>query len=188
VTETLRSQNPAALIVPARYGIPVERTDLDRSAPVAAPAAEPEEATERPRSPETVALGLESWSAPLPDDLDLDRLRDALARMTGNAFGQVMRVKGIAPTGKGWVRFDVAGGRSSITAHVAQSDESPRVLAIGLALDREGLARAFQGCAMGDAVLVQSVALGLKVHPPGCGCADHAAGFDCAEVPAVAAE
>ena len=149
VTETLRSQNPAALIVPARYGIPVEATDLDRSAPVAAPAAEGDDAIDRPKPRETVALGLESWSAPLMGDLDLDRLREALAEMTSGAFGQVMRVKGIATTGKGWVRFDVAGGRSSIMAHVPQGDEAPRALAIGLGLDREGLAEAFLACTPG---------------------------------------
>ncbi len=196
VTETLRSQNPAALIVPARYGIPVDATDLDRSAPIAAPAAEADDAIDRPKPREAVALGLESWSMPLMGDLDLDRLREALADMTSGAFGQVMRVKGIATTGKGWVRFDVAGGRSSIMAHVPQGDEAPRVLAIGLGLDRASLAEAVLACTPGadrdlarvatEAVLDR--AFGATAHPLGCGCAEHAPGMTCDGVPAIAAE
>lgn len=200
VTETLRSQNPAALIVPARYGIPVDATDLDRSAPIAAPAAEADDAIDKPKPHEPVALGLESWSAPLMGDLDLDLLSHALAGMTSGTFGQVMRVKGIATTGKGgWVRFDVAGGRSSIIAHVPQGDEAPRALAIGLGLDRDGLAEAFLACTPGaDRDAARSAteaafdrafgAAKATPHPLGCGCAEHAPGMTCEGVPSIAAE
>ncbi len=209
VAETLRSQNPEALVVPARYGIPVEAakgsiTDLDRSAPVAAPAAEPEDAIDRPKPREEVALGLESWSAPLVGDLDLDRLREALDAMARGDHGQVMRVKGIATSGKGWVRFDVAGGRASVAAHVPQGDEAPRALAIGLGLDRAGIAGAFLACTPGadrDAArLATEAALDRAFgsasgrgampgsHPLGCGCAEHAPGMTCDGVPAIAAE
>ena len=204
VAETLRSQNPDALVVPARYGIPVEKTDLDRSAPVAAPAAESEDAIDWPKPREEVALGLESWSAPLLGDLDLDRLHAALAALAGGAHGQVMRVKGIATAGKGWVKFDLAGGRATVAAHVPQGDEAPRALAIGLGLDRAGIADAFLACTPGadrDAARVATAAAldrafgsangrsaRAGLHPLGCGCTDHAPGMSCDGVPAIAAE
>ena len=204
VAETLKSQNPAALVVPARYGIPVAAaeggmTDLDRSAPVAAPAPEAEDAMDRPKPREEVALGLESWSAPLLGDLDLDRLREALDAMAGGAHGQVMRVKGIATSGKGWVKFDVAGGRASVAAHVPQGVEAPRALAIGLGLDREGIAEAFLACtpdadrdaarAATEAALDRAFgAAKAGLHPLNCGCAEHAPGMSCEGLPAVAAE
>lgn len=204
VAETLRSQNPDALVVPARYGIPVEKTDLDRSAPVAAPEADGEDAIDRPKPREEVALGLESWSAPLLGDLDLDRLHAALAALAGGAHGQVMRVKGIATAGKGWVKFDLAGGRATVAAHVPQGDEAPRALAIGLGLDRAGIADAFLACTPGadrDAARVATAAAldrafgsangrsaRAGLHPLGCGCTDHAPGMSCDGVPAIAAE
>ena len=199
VTETLRSQNPAALIVPARYGLPVDGTDLDRSAPIAAPAAETEDALDRTPPREEVALGLESWSAPLLGDLDLDRLRTALDALVGGAHGRVMRVKGIAMSGKGWVRFDVAGGRASVAAHVPQGDEAPRVLAIGLGLDRGGIAETFLDCLADadreaarvatDAALDRAFgAARTGLHPLNCGCLQHAPGLTCDGVPAIAAE
>lgn len=204
VAETLRSQNPDALVVPARYGIPVEKTDLDRSAPVAAPAADGEDAIDRPKPREEVALGLQSWSAPLLGDLDLDRLHAALAALAGGAHGQVMRVKGIATAGKGWVKFDLAGGRATVAAHVPQGDEAPRALAIGLGLDRAGIADAFLACTPGadrDAARVATAAAldrafgsangrsaRAGLHPLGCGCTDHAPGMSCDGVPAIAAE
>ena len=202
VSETLRSQNPEALVVPARYGVPIEKTDLDRSAPVAAPAAEGEDAMDGPKPRGPVALGLESWSAPLLGDLDLDRLRDALDAVARGAYGQVMRVKGIAPSGRGWVRFDVAGGRASGAAHVPQGGEAPRALAIGLGLDRAGIAEALLGCtpdadrdaaraateAALDRAFEAAGAAKSGVHPLGCGCDEHAPGLSCEGVPAVAAE
>lgn len=199
VAETLRAQNPDALLVPARYGIPVEATDLDRAAPVAAPAAENGDAADGAKTREEVALGLESWSAPLLGDLDLDRLREALDAMARGAHGDVMRVKGIGTTGEGWVRFDVAGGRASVAAHLPQGDEAPRALAIGRGLDRDGIADAFVSCtpdadrdaarAATEAALDRAFgAAKAGAHPAGCGCAEHAPGMSCAAVgPAVAA-
>ena len=84
VAETLRSQNPDALVVPARYGIPVEKTDLDRSAPVAAPAADErgrDRPAEAPRGGRTGARILERAVARRP------RPRPA-ARRAGGAGGR----------------------------------------------------------------------------------------------------
>ncbi len=145
---------------------------------------------------EDVALGLESWSTPLLGELDLDHLSEALAAMASGRFGQILRVKGIVPAGAGWVRFDLAGGRPSVSAHVPRGEEAPRALAIGNDLDREGLARLFEACMPGaDREILKPVTLapvrtsaavrGLAeaaLHPLGCGCAEHAPGMVCSGV------
>ena len=200
VIETLRAQNPDALVVPARYGVPIEgaAADLDRAAPVAAPAAAHEDAMDRAPVREEVALGLESWSTPLAGELDLDTLGEALAQMASGRFGQVLRVKGIAPAGSGWVKFDLAGGRPSVSAHVPRGDEAPRALAIGHDLDRDGLARLLEACRPGAdrEILTPVTAAPLRTygavrglaeaasHPLGCGCTAHAPGMTCSAVEA----
>jgi G3E family GTPase len=64
------------------------------------------------------------------------------------AYGQVERVKGITRAGDGWIRFDVAGGRSSMAAFAPDgADEAQRVVAIGRHVDEEGLRAAFAACA-----------------------------------------
>jgi len=92
------------------------------------------------------ALGMKAWSAPLPETCDADVLQDVLDAVVKGRFGQVERVKGVVRAGTGWVRFDVAGGRASMTAFAAGKDEAPRVVAIGRAVDEARLEAAFQGC------------------------------------------
>ncbi|MFZ3236617.1 MAG: GTP-binding protein [Stellaceae bacterium] len=64
------------------------------------------------------------------------------------AFGQIERVKGIARAGSGWVHFDVAGGRPSVTAFAAQEGEEGRVVAIDRTVNEARLRAAFEACAV----------------------------------------
>ena len=74
-------------------------------------------------------LGLKSWSTLLPANCTAEGLNELLEHVAGGRFGQVERVKGVARAGSGWVRFDVAGGRASMTAFAAGKDEAARVVA-----------------------------------------------------------
>lgn len=96
-------------------------------------------------------LGLTHWSTRLSGACDQDGLSSVLDRVVRGAFGEIERLKGIARTHGGWINFDVAGGRASITAFAAGKDEQPRVMAIGKSVDSDGLAGAF------DAVSVKAV-------------------------------
>ena len=107
-------------------------------------------------------------------------------------------MKGIAPAGSGWVKFDLAGGRPSVSAHVPRGDEAPRALAIGHDLDRDGLARLLEACRPGAdrEILTPVTAAPLRTygavrglaeaasHPLGCGCTAHAPGMTCSAVEA----
>jgi len=99
------------------------------------------------RSEQEVALGFESWSASLQGICDTERLRLLLESLVAGQYGQLERVKGIVRAGDGWIRFDLAGGRPSITAHSAEEGESSRVMAIGKNVDEQGLLSAFMNCA-----------------------------------------
>ena len=91
-------------------------------------------------------MGMSSWSRHLKGSLDADRLRAELARIGEGSVGQVDRMKGIARAAEGWLRFDIAGGRASISAYAPKDDtERPRALAIGHDLDLEALDRIFAG-------------------------------------------
>jgi len=91
-------------------------------------------------------LGLTSWSAMLAGACDTESLEILLDAVVGGNFGQVERLKGVAQTGSGWVKFDVAGGRASIAAVAAPKDGASRVVAIGRDVDEEKLLAAFVGC------------------------------------------
>ena len=62
------------------------------------------------------------------------------------AFGDILRVKGLVKSGAGWLHFDVAGGRASMTAFAAGADETPRVVAIGRSINEASLHAAFAAC------------------------------------------
>ncbi len=93
--------------------------------------------------------GLQSVSARLDGPCDAQPLKCLLDSIAKGAYGNVERVKGIARSGEGWIRFDVAGGRSSISAISAGDDEVPQVVAIGNAIDEARLVTAFGACASG---------------------------------------
>jgi len=60
-------------------------------------------------------------------------------RCAGGVYGEADRLKGIARTAAGWVHFDVSGGRSNIAAFAPNTDEHPRVIAIGRLMYEAGL-------------------------------------------------
>ncbi|MCB8839092.1 putative photosynthetic complex assembly protein PuhE [Aurantimonas sp. VKM B-3413] len=101
------------------------------------------------RHPEP-GLGLQSWSRPLDRIVSGDELRAILDRVVAGEAGDVDRMKGIAKTKDGWLRFDVAGGRASVAAHVPQAAERPRALAIGGDLDLAFLDLAFSVIEKGE--------------------------------------
>jgi G3E family GTPase len=93
-------------------------------------------------------LGLASWSAMLTGECDADELQTVLEAVLQGEYGQVERMKGVTRAGAGWIRFDVAGGRSSMAAFAPSSaDEAARVVAIGRHVDEERLRAAFEACA-----------------------------------------
>ena len=94
------------------------------------------------------ALGLASWSTTLTGDCNADELQNVLHAVLQGTYGQVERMKGVTRAGAGWIRFDVAGGRSSMSAFAPTgSDEAARVVAIGRHVDEEGLRAALEACA-----------------------------------------
>ena len=94
------------------------------------------------------APGLASWSAPLEGECDTNALQTVLEAVLRGAYGPVERMKGVARAGAGWIRFDVAGGRSSMAAFAPEgADQAARVVAFGRHVDEEGLRAAFEACA-----------------------------------------
>jgi G3E family GTPase len=140
IQTTLHSINPRAQIVQAVYGVvssgaiesePVERMVLDA------------EEEEQEHEVET-ALGLSSWGAALPGLYDEQALRDVLEATARGAYGDVLRMKGIAQVRRGWVHFDLAGGRTSVAAFAPSAVEQPRAMAIGPTIDGARLEVAFE--------------------------------------------
>lgn len=165
VAETIRALNPAARIVPARYGVaaPEMLAAMPRGGPAHAATAAHRHERSHDHAHEHAhdhdhAHGHEhahghadapefaSWSAPLGTACDPQLLHALLQRVADGAFGRVERMKGIARAGAGWVRFDVAGGRPSIAAFAPPEDEAPRVMAVGHELDEAGLEAEFAAC------------------------------------------
>jgi putative photosynthetic complex assembly protein 2 len=97
------------------------------------------------------ALGYTSWSTNLTAPVDAQALSALLDQIARGRFGQVKRVKGIARAAAGWLAFDLAGGRPSISAFAAAAGEVARCVAIGAGLDEPGLEHAFAGCALSKA-------------------------------------
>ena len=85
------------------------------------------------------ALGLKSWRMRLVRSLRSAKARRRLRRCARGVYGEVDRLKGIARTAAGWVHFDVSGGRSNIAAFAPNTDEHPRVIAIGRLMYEAGL-------------------------------------------------
>jgi putative photosynthetic complex assembly protein 2 len=157
VGQTLRGLNPEVALIAASFG--VERPEPLQ---VAAARAEHNEHAHpavhdcqhhhsHDHEHEHVLSGLTSWSAPLYGACRADDLEDLLAAIVRGEFGAVARVKGLARVGAGWVRFDVAGGRSRMAAFAASDGEEPRVVAIGCDVNKSGLSAAFAACALAEA-------------------------------------
>jgi putative photosynthetic complex assembly protein 2 len=151
VRDTLRSMNPRAPIVTANFG---HLSELDGLSMTAAwrPAAHEGDEEAHPKRRQHArhyhdhhnALGLKSWSMRLVRPCDLQKLGDVLGDVARGVYGEVNRLKGIARTTAGWVHFDVAGGRSSIAAFAPNTDEHPRVIAIGRLIYEAGLEAAME--------------------------------------------
>ena len=89
---------------------------------------------------------MSSWEAMLDGVVQTDLLLAVLHGVVAGRFGDVQRLKGVAPASGGWIRFDVAGGRPSIAAFTPNADETGRVVAIGRRVDGGALEIALQGC------------------------------------------
>ena len=163
VAETVRSLAPDASILPARFGQTGEAiaslpapTHGAHKARVAHPslhlvhdaAHDHGHSHDEAHDHDHDALGLASWSAILTGDCNADELQNVLHDVLQGTYGQVERMKGVTRAGAGWIRFDVAGGRSSMAAFApSAADEAARVVAIGRHVDEEGLRAALQACA-----------------------------------------
>jgi G3E family GTPase len=91
----------------------------------------------------TDALGFSSWSLRIENDVNVDYLAAVLDEVCAGRFGVVERLKGLAHTEEGFVRFDVAGGRPHLSAYAAATGETARVMAIGVGLAEAELTDAF---------------------------------------------
>ncbi|MFN8480920.1 MAG: putative photosynthetic complex assembly protein PuhE [Kouleothrix sp.] len=146
VEQTLQALNPAAQIVPARYGVVADAALLQMN-PLAAPTlAEDDEHEHEHEHDHEAGLGLVSWSGVLAGVYDETALRELLGAAAAGKFGELLRMKGIAQVRRGWVNFDLAGGHPSITAFAAREGEAPRIVAIGNTIEVEPLETALQGC------------------------------------------
>jgi len=91
-------------------------------------------------------LGFISWNAELHGACDADSLQVVLEDIAHGKYGDIKRVKGLTRSGAGWLHFDVAGGRASMTAFAAATGESARVVAIGRSIHEEELHNALIAC------------------------------------------
>ena len=80
----------------------------------------------------------------LPQPIPVAALRAKLDRLVAGEAGRIERLKGLVPSGEGWLRFDISGGRAQIMIHAPREDEEPRVMIIGSGLDRAKLTEMFQ--------------------------------------------
>jgi putative photosynthetic complex assembly protein 2 len=145
IEQTLRALNPQARVVPATYGA-VEKELLAGEATTAPRHSRAEQSDEDEHHEHETALGLDTWSGPLPGVYDEGALRELLQAAAGGAFGELLRVKGIVQVRRGWVHFDLAGGQASMAAFAPRDGEQPRAMAIGQAIAAERLAQALAEC------------------------------------------
>ena len=163
VAETLRRLNPRVKILSARYGqVDPEQvhvitlvadhghdhcTDHDNCGHDHSEHAGHEHAHDHAGA----ELGYLSWTSDLHGSFDADALQKLLHGITQGLYGDIKRVKGLTRSGAGWVSFDVAGGRASITAFAAASTETARIVAIGRAIDETSLQTALKACTIRQA-------------------------------------
>ncbi|MDY8108488.1 putative photosynthetic complex assembly protein PuhE [Fulvimarina sp. 2208YS6-2-32] len=195
VRETLVALNPKAKVLPARYGAvedelspsqaiyvhPTDNEKLDSGAEHDHGHADGHghahghghghghgghhgHAHDHSHDPE---LGMRSWSRPLSKPIPTDDLSEKLHAVARGAAGKVDRMKGIARSGDGWLRFDIAGGRVSMAVHIPGKNETARALAIGKTLDLAVLDRMFDvpAAARSEAVDGESDRSGFGAEP-----------------------
>jgi putative photosynthetic complex assembly protein 2 len=167
VEDTLRPLNPAAHIVYASFGM-VDSDGLkavDATVKSGVPAHDPvDSGTDHDHAHEhDESLGMETWSHFLDGEVDETRLRTLAEEIRDGAFGQVARAKGVMRVSAGWVKFDVAGGRVYVAAHLAVENERARAMAIGFEVRHEDLTQAFSALVGGQAAWRNSPALGVPM-------------------------
>jgi putative photosynthetic complex assembly protein 2 len=91
-------------------------------------------------------LGFTSWNTVLDHACDADALHTVLDAIAHGKYGDIKRVKGLTRSNAGWLNFDVAGGRASMTAFAAKPTETPRIVVIGKTIDEAALAAALHNC------------------------------------------
>jgi putative photosynthetic complex assembly protein 2 len=177
VAETLRRLNPAVSIVTARYGhidvTPVTPKRISLVYKNDAPEEhqtdhEPhhhdhdhhahehhdhgahahDDAHDHAHDHAQDGLGYVSWNVGLPAGCEAEALNALLEAIAAGQYGVIKRVKGLTRSGAGWLHFDVAGGRASMTAFAPAANEIPRVVAIGASIDEPALADAFLACSI----------------------------------------
>jgi putative photosynthetic complex assembly protein 2 len=159
VAETLRRLNPAVTIVTARYGhIDAAPVELPRIALVHGHHAHEHEhhdhahehhdhdTHEHHHNHAESELGFTSWHTDLAEACTADALQTVLDAVVKGKFGEIVRMKGLTRSGNGWLHFDVAGGRASMTAFAAGAGETARVVAIGRSINETTLQAAFAAC------------------------------------------
>lgn len=162
IETTIRAINPAAQIMQSTYGIaaplvhaapaprvPLTPRDVEHRHEPAAQHAHHDHDHDHDHHHDHAhdeAFGFASWSGALEGACDPGRLRELLDDVSAGVYGQVERLKGIARSQGGWIRFDVAGGRASMAAFAPPDDEAPRVVAIGHDLEGVRLQTAFEAC------------------------------------------
>jgi G3E family GTPase len=155
VAETLRRLNPAVTIVTARYGhVDAAPVEIPRIALVHNHdehehhdhAHHDHGEHEHDHNHAEQKLGFTSWHTELTEPCNADALQALLDSVVRGKFGDILRVKGLVKSGAGWLHFDVAGGRASMTAFAAAAGETPRVVAIGRSINETTLQAAFAAC------------------------------------------
>ena len=170
IATTIRSLNPSAQLMQSTYGIAAPlavQAVVAPAVPQAAPTPQHDDHDDHDRHHHghdhghdhdhghghghghghDAAFGFDSWNGALVGAVATARLADVLDDVTTGAYGRIERLKGIARAGGGWIRFDVAGGRASMSAFAAPNDEAARVIAIGHDLQGTRLQAAFDACA-----------------------------------------
>jgi putative photosynthetic complex assembly protein 2 len=157
VEHTLRALTPSATILYSEFGV------VDRDALATALGAAPTvEARTSPDAAEAMALdghapahahhhhhheaelGYATWDLALSGTVPLEALELLLERMRAGEFGVLRRAKGVIEVHGGWVRFDIAGGRVNVSAHIAATGERARAMAIGERVEHDALTAAFR--------------------------------------------
>jgi putative photosynthetic complex assembly protein 2 len=163
VAETLRRLNPTVKIFAARYG----EVEAEPMSAVYLKLVTPHEHHEHDHHDhdcaahgcteahdhehDHVGLGFVSWNTSIAAPCDADRLQAVLDGIVRGEFGDILRVKGITRTAYGWMSFDVAGGRASLSAFAAGPHEQARMLAIGRTIAEAKLEDAVANCAIKQA-------------------------------------
>ena len=145
VRNTLRELNATAPIMAATYGVAQEGPIVTQDV-VHARADHDHDHHDHEHHHHEPHPSMQAWDTVIEGVLRPDRLLPVLEAVAAGSFGDIRRLKGIARAGAGWIRFDVAGGRPSLSAFAPGPAEIARVVAIGDHIDTEALRAQLLGC------------------------------------------